>query len=161
MIFAYNQKLRVPPCTPWFFILKLTLMVADTLCVNLITFHHGGHGVSRRKNDFRIQSKLRVPPCTPWFFILTNHHGGHGVSRRKNDFRINNLTVVKTPCSSVYSVVFYSYQKKAARISLRAAFSAQNRWQILCALSDTGCVNLLFRPVVAAFGIRSGPSTSV
>jgi hypothetical protein len=35
--------------------------------------------------------------------LMIFNHGGHGVSRRKKQKKI------KTPCTSVYSVVFYSY----------------------------------------------------
>jgi len=40
-----------------------------TMCVYLIFFNHGGHGVSRRKTRDSYQ-KLLIPPCYSVVFIL-------------------------------------------------------------------------------------------
>ena len=47
----------------------VTPEVTDTIRVNLITFHHGGHGVSRRKDDFRIKNSVFLRVLRGFLFL--------------------------------------------------------------------------------------------
>ena len=43
--------------------------VPNTIRVNLITFHHGVHGVSRRKDDYRIKNSVFLRVLRGFFFL--------------------------------------------------------------------------------------------